>query len=128
MFRSCNLAYSQTIPITETELLKFAEHNLERKACLELNEINENQIDSLIQKNQLLHDQIDLKIANITDYQLIVKDLRDINVIRVVQIAEYIEQSELDRKTIKKQNRRLNFWRIFTPCVVTGVAVIALIK
>ena len=124
-----NLAFGQDkIEITRAELEKFALNNVERIACEVDNKLNEIQIDSLTREVDVLNDQIELKTQNIEDYKLIVKDVRAINEVRVVQLAEYKAKSEADDATIKKQNGKLNFWRIFTPVVVTGVGVIAVIK
>jgi len=122
-----NLAVAQN-NVTDAEMKKFAQNNLERKACLQDNKINEKIIDSLNTQLDMKDDQIKLKNENIEDYKLIAKKLETIDEVRVVQLAEYMDQHEADKSTIKKQNGRLNFWRIFTPVVVTGVAIVAVIK
>ena len=121
---ACNRAYAQeTIPFTQEEVETLAKHNLERKKCLELNEINEREIDSLHLKVNLLEQQIELKDTTISNFESLVVNYEKVDSLRLEQNKVLIEESDEQKKIIKKQKRRLNFWRIFTPVSVTAVVI-----
>ena len=123
-FNSCSVAYGQgTIPFTPAEVEQLAKQNLERKKCLELNVLNEREIDSLNLKVNMLEQQSALKDSTIGNFKSLVKDYDHIDSLRVEQASNLLKNNEDQRNTIKKQNRKLNFWRIFTPVTVTAVAI-----
>jgi hypothetical protein len=119
-------AYGQ-ITFTESELLQLAEQNLERKQCLELRSLDKMEIDSLSHKCTLLSDQIAIQDSMINNYSLIVNNFKRIEGVQQEQIRILKEDLEENKKIIKKQNRKLTFWRIFTPSAVTGIAVLSIL-
>jgi hypothetical protein len=120
-----NRAYGQ-VTFTPEELRQLAEQNLERKECLEVNQILEKEIDSLQLKQELMQGQMDLKDSTIVNLKDVVKNYGQIEDLYISQKEDLIEENKEKEKVIKKQNRRLNFWRIFTPVTVTGVAIVGL--
>lgn len=127
LFQSCEPARAQ-VTFSAEEVLQLAEQNEERKACIEYREIQEKQLDSLDLKIQAMVSERDLDKKDIEEYKLILDDYRSIDSVRVKQIEEYMDQHDQDQKIIKKQHRRLTFWRIFTPVVVTTAAILAILK
>ena len=125
LFGSCNVSHAQvnSISFTKIEVEQLAKQNLERKKCLELNDINERYIDSLNFKANLLEEQLKLKDTTIENFKSIVNNYEHIDSLRVIQASNLLENNDDQRKTIKKQNRKLNFWRIFTPVTITIVAI-----
>jgi len=112
---------------TKDELRQLADQNLQRKECLELNEILNQEIDSLLLKQDLMRGQLDLKDSTIVNLKDVVKNYGQIEDLYMSQKEDLIEENKEKENVIKKQNRRLNFWRIFTPVTVTGIAIVGLI-
>jgi hypothetical protein len=125
LFRSCGVAYGQ-VTFTPEEVTQLAKYNLERKKCLELNKLNQQEIDSLILKVKLVEQQSALKDSTINNFQSLIENYDHIDSLRVEQSNNLLEQNQDQRKLIKKQKRRLNFWRIFTPVTVTGIAILTI--
>jgi hypothetical protein len=125
LFGSCNVSYAQvnSVSFTPVEVEQLAKQNLERKKCLELNDINERYIDSLNLKMNLLEQQLKLKDTTIGNFKSIVNNYDQIDSLRVKQASNLLDDNEDQKRTIKKQNRKLNFWRIFTPVTITIVAI-----
>lgn len=113
----------ETIPFTPEEVQRIAKHNLERKECIELREIDKQHIDSLNLKVNLLESKIYLKDTTINNFRSVVSNYEKIDNLRVEQNKELIKASDEQKEVIKKQNRKLNFWRIFTPVTVTAVTL-----
>ena len=126
IFRGTSV-YSQVI-FTEAELIKIAEHNLSRKKCEALNVSLNSEIDSMNLKTSILGFQLQLKDSTIISYKTIVQNYKTIDTIRVEEKKLLTDLNKDQQKTIKKQNRRLNFWRIFTPVTVTAAAIFILLK
>jgi len=126
MFRSCNVAYGQ-ITFTESELMQLAEQNLERQECLELQELDKQEIDSLSHKCTLMTQQISFQDSIISNYTLIVKNFNRIEEVQEQQIQMLKSDRDEQKKIIKKQNRKLTFWRIFTPTAITGIALVGIL-
>jgi len=106
LFKSCNVVYAQeTIPFTPAEVEQVAKNNLERKECIELNKLNEQLIDSLNLKVNLISQESSLKDSTINNFRSILKNYEHIDSLRVEQSTELLEANKEQSKTIKKQNR-----------------------
>jgi len=114
------------ITFTQNEVRQLAEQNIERKQCLELNVVLNDEIDTLHYTLGLFRTQVTLKDSIITNYNGLIKNYEGINAIRQIQIEEAVNRNSDNEVTIKKQNRRLNFWRIFTPITISATVVISL--
>lgn len=114
------------ITFTPDEVRQLAEQNIERKQCLELNVVLNEEIDTLHYTLGLFRSQVTLKDSIITNYNGLIKNYEGINAIRQIQIEEAVNRNSDNEKIIKKQNRRLNFWRIFTPITISATVVLSL--
>lgn len=127
MLLSFNSTAQGTVRVTQAEMERFAQNNLERKQCLENQLINEQHIDSLELTVNYQKDLIALKDSTIKNYEHLESNYLKIDSMRVGQKNELKSVIKDQKKTIDKQNRRLNFWRIFTPSAITGVTILTLI-
>ena len=119
---TCSSTYGQ-ITFTPAELNQLAKNNLERKRCQELNKVLRSEIDTLNLKVKILNQQVELKDTTISNLFSITESFSRIEKIRKNQTLEQSNRIKEDAITIKKQNRKLNFWRIFTPVTVTAIAI-----
>jgi predicted RNase H-like nuclease (RuvC/YqgF family) len=122
---NCTNAFGQ-VTFTEQELLQLAEQNLQRKECQELNEVLTNENDTLRYKCDALKKQIQFLDSTITFYNNIDHNQKRIINIQETQIQDLKKASDQNKETIKDQNRKLNFWRIFTPISITAVAILSI--
>ena len=125
---NCSASLAQeVVTFTPSEVEILAKHNIQRKECLELNAISLQQIDSLNLKVNLLEQQSEIKNTTIINFRSVVSNYEKVDLLRIEQNKELLKTTEQNTKTIKKQNRRLNFWRIFTPITVTATAILGLL-
>jgi hypothetical protein len=122
---TCN-SYGQ-VTFTDSELKVLARHNLERKECLEIQEVMKDQIDTLESKVILLESEIDLKDSINSNLSKVIANYDKIEQIRMDQTKLLIKDNEEKQDTITSQHRKLSFWRIFTPIVVSATAILGLI-
>jgi hypothetical protein len=123
---SFSQAFGQ-VTFTPDELRQLAEQNLERKECLELRELDQQEIDSLSHKCNLMTQQISFQDSIISNYTLIALNFNRIDQVQNQQIDMLKADRDEQKKIIKKQNRKLTFWRIFTPTAITGLALLGIL-
>jgi len=115
------------LTFTKEELQTLARHNLERKECQEQSVISQQLIDTLTLKNEVLKEQVDIQDSIIRNYININANLNDIFNIQESQINLLEKANKENTKTIKKQNRKITFWRIFTPITLTGSFILGIL-
>lgn len=114
------------IVVTESELLKFAQNNLERIYLLELNELHEHEIDSLVLKIETMQTRFDLSEKNNEDLKLIVSKLEQIDQKRKTQNAILDADNKIKKKTIDKQATKLKWFKVLTPVGIVGAFIAGL--
>ena len=120
------IGFSQ-ITFTPAELLQLAEQNLQRKECLKLQELSEAEIDSLNSKISLQSQQLELNklmISNLKD--VIANDLK-MEELATIQTNSLKQDLATQEKLIKKQNRKIIFWKILTPVGIIATSTVFLL-
>lgn len=126
ILKSCSVAYAQ-VTFTQSELEQLATNNLERKKCLEISQIQQQEIDSLHLKVNLLEQSNEIKDSTISNFRHLVANYNQIEAIRIEQASKLIDENTEQKKIIRKQGRRLTFWRIVTPVSISAIALVAIL-
>lgn len=112
---------------TEAELMQIAKHNLERKECLKLQEQHLRDIDTLNLKVDILTNQGALKDSLLSNQATMLNNYEQIDKLQNKAINTLETERDDTKRLVKKLNRRLTFWRIFTPITVTATAILGLL-
>lgn len=127
ILKSCSVAYAQPVTFTQQELEQLATNNLERKKCLETSQIKQQEIDSLNLKVKLLEQSNTIKDSTISNFKHLVANYDKIEAIRIEQASSLKEENKEQKKVIRKQGRRLTFWRIITPISISTISLVAIL-
>jgi hypothetical protein len=120
-----SFAFGQ-VEFTEEELLKLAEHNTERLYLKSIVEIQDQENDSLNLIVNSLRDALMVSESSNEDLVIALDYAYEIDSIQNIQIHQLSDRNKLLNDEVVSQNKRLNFWRIFTPITVTLTAIAGL--
>ena len=120
------IGFSQ-ITFTPAELLQLAEQNLQRKECLKLQELSEAEIDSLNSKISLQIQQLELNKLMISNLKDVVANDLKMEELTTIQTNSLKQDLATQEKLIKKQNRKIIFWKILTPVGIIATSTVFLL-
>jgi hypothetical protein len=120
------IGFSQ-ITFTPAELLQLAEQNLQRKECLKLQELSEAEIDSLNSKITFQNQQLELNKLMISNLKDVVANDLKMEELATIQTNSLKQDLATQEKLIKKQNRKIIFWKILTPVGIIATSTVFLL-
>ena len=126
MITSCRM--NAQVTFTHEELIQLADQNLERLQCLKLSRLSQRENDSLyaiIDKQSM---SISYRDSIINNFMQIHDDEKLIRYTLVETNKQINDQVKTLNDKVKTRDRKLNFWRIFTPISITSVVIMGLIS
>lgn len=122
-----SFSQSKGIFVTNEELLKFAQNNVEKQKYYNLSLNLTAQRDSLENMNSILELNLQLKDSIINQKNVVINNTEKTS--RLIEQESNSKDIAIEELRVenKKQKRKLNFWRIFTPTTVTIVSIIPIL-
>jgi len=111
------------VEFTNEELKILAENNKERLYLKKICDLQKQEIDSLRKKTELLISKTEFFKKNEAALNSIIQKLDKVDQKRQEQLNGLKEENQAKTKTIRKQERKLNAWRLATPILTIGAFV-----
>ena len=127
----CLLIFTKSISaqvvFTNKELLILAEHNVERIYLKDLSNIQQTELDSLNRKIELLNNSFELCQENEKTFNEIITKLNSVIQKKEDQTNILETESNQQKETILKSEKKIKRWRIATPILIIGAFITAII-